>query len=62
MVTVVRERDHLEDPGVVGGDNIKMDLQEVECANIAWIELVRDRDRWRALVNKLMFHKMWGIS
>jgi hypothetical protein len=32
-------------------DNIKMDLQKVLCAGVDWIELVRDRDRWRALVN-----------
>jgi hypothetical protein len=33
------------------GDNIKMDLQEVGCWGIDWIELAQDRDRWRALVN-----------
>jgi hypothetical protein len=27
----LRETDHLEDPVVDGGINIKMDLQEVEC-------------------------------
>ena len=36
------------------GDNIKMNLQEVESEGIDWIDLAQDRDRWRALVNALM--------
>jgi hypothetical protein len=35
-------------------DNIKMDLQEVGCGGMDWIEMVHDRDRRRALVNALM--------
>jgi len=33
-------------------DNIKMDLLEVGCGVMDWIELAHDRDRWRALVNE----------
>jgi len=36
------------------GDNIKMDLQEVRCGGMDWIEVVQDMDRWWALVNAVM--------
>ena len=32
-------------------DNIKMNLQEIGCGAMDWIELAQDRDRWWTLVN-----------
>jgi len=46
-------------------DNIKMNLQEVGGGCGDWMELVQDRDRWRALVSTVMnfgVPKMRGIS
>jgi len=35
-------------------DNIKIDLQEVGCGGMDWIELAQERDRWRFLLNVVM--------
>ena len=34
--------------------NIKVDLQEVGCGGMDWIDLARDRERRRALMNAVM--------
>jgi hypothetical protein len=35
-------------------DNSKMDIQEVGCGVMDWVELALDRDRWRSLVNEVI--------
>ena len=35
-------------------DNVNMDLQDVGRGGMDWIDLARDMDRWRALVNAVM--------
>jgi len=52
-------------PRLIWEDNVKMDLQEVGCGCMDWIELAQDRGRWRALVSTVMnlrVPKMRGIS
>jgi hypothetical protein len=34
--------------------NIKANLQEMGCWGMDWIDLAKDRDWWRALVNSVM--------
>jgi len=44
----------LERPRRRWEDNINMELQEVGCGGMVWIEMAEDRDRWRALVNAVL--------
>jgi hypothetical protein len=50
----LRERDDLENPGIDGRIIFQMDLQEVGCGCMEWIELAQDRDRWRVSMNAVM--------
>jgi hypothetical protein len=35
-------------------DNIKMNLQEMGCGGMEWIDVAQNRDRWRGFVNAAM--------
>jgi hypothetical protein len=35
-------------------DNIEMDLIEMGCDDVDWIDMAQDRDQWRALVNTVL--------
>jgi hypothetical protein len=38
--------------------NIKMNLREIGCSGMDWIDLAQDRDQWRAVVNTVMTHRV----
>jgi hypothetical protein len=37
------------------GVNFNMDLVDIGCGGVDWIGVAQDRDKWRALVNALMY-------
>jgi hypothetical protein len=50
----LRERDHFGDPGVDGRMILRWIFRKWDVGVMDWIELARDRGRWRALVNAIM--------
>ena len=54
LVGKPEEKRPLGRPRLRWEDNIKIDLQEVGCVGMDWIEQAQDKDRWRALVNAVM--------
>jgi hypothetical protein len=49
----LRERDHLEEPGVDGRIMLRFIFSKWD-GGMDWIDLAQDRDRWRDLVNAVM--------
>jgi hypothetical protein len=35
-----------------------MDLREIGWGGMDWIDLTRDEDKWRALVNRAIIHRV----
>jgi len=48
-----QERDHLEDLDV-GGNNIKINLEDMVCQYIDWINLAQVKDTWWVLVSMVL--------
>jgi hypothetical protein len=46
-------------------DNIKMDLREIGCDGMDWIDVAQDKDQWRPLVGRgnepSGFVKCWEV-
>jgi hypothetical protein len=40
------------------GDNIKMDIQDLECGGMDWIQLARDKNRCWTIVNAVVNHRV----
>jgi len=49
----VRERDHLQDVGIDGGIILKWIFMKWHGV-VDWIDVAHNRDRWRAVLNKVM--------
>jgi hypothetical protein len=54
LVGTPEEKRPLGRPGRRWVDNIKIDFREIGWDGMDGIDLVQDRDRWRALVNTVM--------
>jgi len=54
LVGYLREREHLEDPGVDWRIKLRWIFRKWDRRGMDWVDLTQDRDRWRAFVNALI--------
>ena len=50
----LRERDNLEDSGIDERIILRWIFRKMDVGVMEWVDLVRDRDSWPALVNAVM--------
>ena len=50
----MREKDHLEDPGLKGRIILRWIFGKLDVRGMDWIDVAQDRNMWRALVNSVM--------
>ena len=50
----LRERDHLDDPGIGGTVILRRIFRKWDGGSMDWINLAWDRERWGALVTAVM--------
>jgi hypothetical protein len=49
------ERDHFEDPGLGGRIILRWIFMKLDGMDMDWIDLAQDGDKWRAVVNAVMY-------
>jgi hypothetical protein len=51
----LRDKDHLGDQDVDGRIILRWIFRKWDCGGMEWIELAQARNKWRALVNEMMY-------
>jgi len=51
---LMRERDHLGDPGVDGRVILRWIFRKWDVEGMDWMEVTQDMDKWRVVVNTVM--------
>jgi hypothetical protein len=54
LVRNLRERGHLEDPGIEGRTILRWIFRKKDGGSMNWTDMAQDRDRWRALVKAVI--------